>query len=343
MSRLGKKCFIAATSLHALLIAVILLAGLAFRPPEIPAAKHEPVFNVVKISDLPTMVRGGATEAHPTEIPKITPPPVAPPQIETPQTKPVEPPKADPPKPEAQTKPPEIKPEVKPIVDKPKPIRTHPVRTPDHVIKPRDPARDEPVKPVKTVKNIHKDTPQKDTKKDAPDNAELIPVRRASNTKPQTSKPRPQPTEIASVPDTRAIEAQRTAQILRQMSQSIGHTTAVSPPIVSVDPHPGTAGEDAQAQANYSDLVYAKYNAAWEPSAALDDDKAWVIARIRIQADGRVIEHEVERSSGNALMVRSIQAVLDRVTFIEPFPAGADKQPRTFLLKFNLQTKRAIG
>ena len=73
------------------------------------------------------------------------------------------------------------------------------------------------------------------------------------------------------------------------------------------------------------------------------DAGAIEIASIRIASDGHVISREIVQKSGNRLMDRSIQAALDRVSFIAPFPAGSENQPRVYLLRFSLQTKRSLG
>jgi TonB family protein len=56
-----------------------------------------------------------------------------------------------------------------------------------------------------------------------------------------------------------------------------------------------------------------------------------------------VISSHILRSSGNKLMDRSVQATLDNVTFIEPFPEGSTERERTVTIEFNLEAKRTTG
>jgi fido (protein-threonine AMPylation protein) len=39
----------------------------------------------------------------------------------------------------------------------------------------------------------------------------------------------------------------------------------------------------------------------------------------------------------------SIQATLDRVTFVAPFPEGAKDSQRTFIINFSLKAKKLLG
>jgi TonB family protein len=95
---------------------------------------------------------------------------------------------------------------------------------------------------------------------------------------------------------------------------------------------------------NYRDLIASKYYNAWSAPADLDDATTpVVIVSVTISRNGDVINYHVIKSSGNAAMDRSIQNVLQTVTFIEPFPASSHDQERTVTIRFNLHTKRATG
>jgi TonB family protein len=56
-----------------------------------------------------------------------------------------------------------------------------------------------------------------------------------------------------------------------------------------------------------------------------------------------VTSARIIQSSGNATVDRSVQATLDRVTFIAPFPEGAKEGERAYKINFNLKAKRLLG
>ncbi len=132
----------------------------------------------------------------------------------------------------------------------------------------------------------------------------------------------------------------------RRLSKEIASTVKTigknlsSATLVDLQPGNGTPGE---ASVNYRDLIASIYYNAWSASADLDDNTPVVIARVTIARSGNVISARITRPSGNAAMDRSIENVLQTVTFIEPFPAGSQEQERTVTIKFNLLAKRGTG
>ena len=68
-----------------------------------------------------------------------------------------------------------------------------------------------------------------------------------------------------------------------------------------------------------------------------------VTVSVVIYRDGRVKSHEILQRSGNASMDRSIEATLQNVTYVGPFPSESKDLERKFTIKFNLAAKRAIG
>jgi TonB family protein len=161
------------------------------------------------------------------------------------------------------------------------------------------------------------------------------------NTNP---RPAPRSTPPAPQPDAQAQaqqDAQRRQQIQKQIRgamQSINDK--YSPATTVVAPGPGG---DSVIMANYNDLVGNKYRDAWNPPPSLDDNTATVTASVVIYRDGRVKSHEIIQRSGNAAMDKSIEATLQNVTFVGPFPAESRDLERKFTIKFNLAAKRAIG
>ena len=121
---------------------------------------------------------------------------------------------------------------------------------------------------------------------------------------------------------------------MRDLSGTIGKTVAIDV---------GPVGNGGAAMTNYRDIVASKYTIAWQPPATLDDDTASVTVTVTIARSGKVVDSRIKRPSGNSAMDKSIESLLENVTFVEPFPRESDDAQRMFTLKFNLQAKRGLG
>jgi len=64
---------------------------------------------------------------------------------------------------------------------------------------------------------------------------------------------------------------------------------------------------------------------------------------VTVARAGEVLSARLLKPSGNAAMNRVVQRVLERVTFIAPFPEGAKDAQRTFNIIFELKPKKVIG
>ena len=103
---------------------------------------------------------------------------------------------------------------------------------------------------------------------------------------------------------------------------------------------PGTSTE---SYANYAAAVKSKYESAWIPPEDTANDDANVKVSVTIARDGSVITARILDRSGDGKVDASVQRTLDRVTFVAPFPDGAKEKERTFIINFNLKSKRMLG
>jgi len=100
---------------------------------------------------------------------------------------------------------------------------------------------------------------------------------------------------------------------------------------------------DAKVDENYAAIVKDKYQTAWtQPDASASDD-AIIRVSVTIRSDGAVTSTQILTPSGDASVDASVQRTLNRVTFIAPFSNGAKEKERTFIINFNLKTKRMLG
>ncbi|MEP6662172.1 MAG: energy transducer TonB [Verrucomicrobiota bacterium] len=61
-----------------------------------------------------------------------------------------------------------------------------------------------------------------------------------------------------------------------------------------------------------------------------------------IARSGKVISADIIKGSRDATLDKSVRRALE-LKFIEPFPAGSKDSQRTYIINFNLKTKRGIG
>jgi len=100
---------------------------------------------------------------------------------------------------------------------------------------------------------------------------------------------------------------------------------------------------DAKVDENYAAVVKDKYQTAWtQPDNSASDDDV-IRVGVTIRSDGTVTSTQILTPSGDASVDASVQRTLDRVTFIAPFSNGAKEKERTFIINFNLKTKRMLG
>jgi TonB family protein len=154
-------------------------------------------------------------------------------------------------------------------------------------------------------------------------------------TKPRASKPvKNRDREQADSRIKEYADARRAAQnferSVRNLSKELSTSTAVELP------GPGGGGPLSAA---YRDIVASTYDAAWSSPPGLNDDMAKVTVSVTIASDGRVVIGRITRPSGNSIMDRSVQNMLDTVTFIQPFPEGSKDRERTFEITLSLRAK----
>jgi colicin import membrane protein len=320
MDRLQKKCFIVTASLHGLLVGVVLF-GAALMPAhdEENNVKLFTMYDASKITDDPSS--GGDPNVKA---------PVVPPAQNNPQPKPTEP-TPPPPKPEPPVAKPEPKPEPK-VEPKPepKPERIDPPKVHNDIPKlTEDKPKNSRLKPEDLVPVTPKTHHAVKI-----DKTNLTEVTRKSDDKAKAQK---EAADAADAADKakRRLAAKTFASALRSLGKNLSTST-----LVEMHPGPGGGGE---VSANYRDIIASKYYNAWVAPVGLDDDTPVVVATVTISRSGDVMSARIIKRSGNSLMDRSIQNVLENVTFIEPFPESSHEQERTVTIQFNLQAKRQIG
>jgi TonB family protein len=122
-----------------------------------------------------------------------------------------------------------------------------------------------------------------------------------------------------------------TAKVGDRVGQGLSGGTSIEMP-----------GPGGAAYANYGSIVQAVYERAWAPPSELSDESGMVKARVVIRRDGTVASRTVIKPSGNKTLDRSVDRALS-IDFVAPFPEGAKDAERTFIINFDLKTRKLFG
>jgi outer membrane biosynthesis protein TonB len=104
---------------------------------------------------------------------------------------------------------------------------------------------------------------------------------------------------------------------------------------------PGEGG--GEAFAGYETVIYNAYYHAWITPDSVADKLAATDAKIVVARDGTILSAEIVSKSGEPALDKSVGRVLRAVTKLPPFPASARDEQRSFLIRFNLESKEASG
>jgi TonB family protein len=126
-------------------------------------------------------------------------------------------------------------------------------------------------------------------------------------------------------------EQDNTAQNQRAINNTVRSLSHNLSSATKID-MPGTA---SAAYANYGDVVISVYHSAWTPPDGMANDNVTVIFKVTIDRDGTVISAHIVTPSGDPNVDAAVQRMLNRVTFIAPFPEGSDDKQRTYPVEFN--------
>jgi len=306
MSRLGKKCLLASSVLHGFLLLLVLFGSAFFVVKE--KSLSQPKLQFVPSKFVEAALAGGGGNpnlARTDDVQKGSP--TAPAQLLAPPPQPIQP------KPQPQPAPPPPPPP-KPEVKKPDPPKPEPTLT--------------------EKKSTPKPTDKSSQTKPKIDLTELKPITRADTEK------------VKAKAEAEAKEAARQEALKRQrLAQQIGKAAEAMQRGFSSGTKVDVGGPGGEAYANYAAFVQAAYENAWKILPDLNDDDAVAVVRVTIARQGQVVESQIIRRSGNAVVDRSVQRALDKVKLdgLPPFPDFIKDSERSFTIEFNSKTKRLIG
>jgi len=229
------------------------------------------------------------------------------------------------PSPQTATQPPPQPPPAQQVVQ-PQRIEPQPPEKAVEKTEPQKVEKTEPVKPTKTDDALEAKDKKQPHKVQVSDSVVKIPR------KTQTANRATSTSEEKAAAERRQLFS----SAARSLRQGLSPTTTVEMP-------QGGFGGGGFSYANYAQVVRKIYTDAWMVPDDVTDDDATVKVKVVIARAGNVLSSSIIQSSGSAAVDRSIQATLDRVTFVAPFPEGAKESQRTFTINFSLKAKKLLG
>ena len=189
--------------------------------------------------------------------------------------------------------------------------------------------------PAPAPQKVEKTEPVKPPDKLSPENLEPVKTSKTEPRKIQISTQlvaRTAPQNSPTTDNSQQRLARASQSVLQKLKNNLTLGTTIDMP-----------GNSSVAYANYASAVKSIYEQAWVPPDNADNDEANTKVSVTIANDGTVISAHIVTPSGDAGVDASVQRTLNRVTFIKQFPDGAKEKERTYIINFNLKTKRILG
>lgn len=131
-------------------------------------------------------------------------------------------------------------------------------------------------------------------------------------------------------------EAQAVSEALNTLRTGMSGATHID-----IDAGPGGGGP---SYANFNSVIIGIYQRAWEqdrPSGI--PEEATAVASVTIARDGTVLSARIIQSSGNPMVDRSVERLLQHVTVVAPLPEGTTEDRRTVTINFTAKPEGAVG
>jgi TonB family protein len=307
MNRLQNKCLIVSVSLHAVLVAILLLAP-AFSKPE---KKPDPPKPISLIHG--ALVAKALAAAAPAAAPRPDPAPKPAPAPTPAPKKPTPPKKVDPPKP---------KPAPKPVPKKVTPKKSPPKK---QTVKPK-PAPKPVIKTTK-VKSRPKPKPKPKTRT-KPKITVKIPSVLKTRTDPDKERREREERDRRLLEEKRRVAKQR-ADLHAKLNRvtSVKFTSRVSVKAF---------GGSSRASSDYGSHVYQVYKREWRKPGGIQSSSKTVVS-VTISKSGRLIRAQITRKSGVSQLDSSIAELIRRVQKFNAFPIGMTEAQKTYIIEFNTE------
>ena len=332
--------------MHALLFVIVIVAP-AFLPEK--PRPSTPVIRMIDPRLLDDLLPKPSAISAPAPAPAVaavaSTAPVAPPVVEptpAPAPKAVEPPRPiEPTPPPPAPKPKPAEPVKKKEVGKeppPKVTKVEPRPLPVTAKGKEAPVKKEAKKPKEPEPPPTKATPTKSTIKIANTTA-LV-----SRKNEEDAKAKQRAADEERAQSVAAAKAEQQAQLQRvaKMRAILGGIQGglSSPVDIHID---AGGGPNALAFLDYGQMMVRIYEQMWLVPPNLGESLAVVGVTVTVARNGRVLDWDLRKTSGNSAVDKSVRETLQKVIQFEPFPASFRESQRTFNIDFNLKAKRTTG
>lgn len=330
--------------MHALMLVIVIVAP-AFLPEK--PRPSTPVIRMIDPRLLDDLLPKPSAISAPAPVPAVAAvaptAPVAPPVVEptpAPAPKAVEPPRPVEPTPPPPTPKPAEPVKKKEVVKEPPPkvTKVEPRPLPVTAKGKEAPAKKEVRKTKEPEPPQTKSAPTKSTIKIA-DTKNLV-----SRKSEEDAKAKQRAADEERTQSVAAAKAEQQAQLQRvaKMRSILGGIQGglSSPVDIHID---AGGGPNALAFLDYGQMMVRIYEQMWLVPPNLGESLAVVGVTVTVARNGRVLEWDLRKTSGNSAVDKSVRETLQKVIQFEPFPASFREAQRTFNIDFNLKAKRTTG
>lgn len=307
--------------MHGLLLLVV-VGSSAFQGQ--PPKPDVPIVNIIPSKILDAAEAGGGT---PRAAVTPTPAPAAQPAAQ-PQPKAIE------------------QPQPEPVKPKPEVVKTEPIPDPPkRHVKHHDPEPD--LSDFQPIESAHPKVliPKKTKRMRSPDeiNVDISHTTSTKSSRKQLQAERARQ-EAREAAEEQAAEMAYNNSVKRalgkigsEVTRGIGDKTSGLTVIGKVG-----QGGGGESYAGYEQVLGGIFYRAWVPPEGASDSSSDTEVEIVVARNGSVISARITSGSTRS-MDRSVQAALNKVRKLPPFPEGANDSQRTFQIVFNLKAKLSAG
>ena len=132
-------------------------------------------------------------------------------------------------------------------------------------------------------------------------------------------------------------------RVLGAFDRSLGNIKSGTGSAAKLEGSLGPGG-GGPSYAGYAAWVLTVYDNAWVAPEDASSEDATVWVSVTIASNGTVVAKRITKRSGDRVVDESVQRTLEKVTTIgRPFPEGSKDKERTYIIPFNMKTKRGTA
>jgi TonB family protein len=136
---------------------------------------------------------------------------------------------------------------------------------------------------------------------------------------------------------------ERNQRLMNQLDRTLGNIKSGTGSATRIEEGYGS-GNTGPSYAPYSSWVLTVFDNAWVAPEDASSEDSTVEVSVTIASDGSIIAKRIVKRSGDSAVDASVQRALDKVTTMgRPFPEGAKDKQRSYIIPFNMKTRRGTA